>query len=311
MKKLLSIAMAAVMLFALASPAFATKYVGNLDFSLTNAAGKQNDEITVELKLNENPGLYAFYIILYYESDVFILRNIEYSKELTEFGEFEPTKANLSADELKGPIATRALETFVDYNIDTSDKNFKVLMFTSNGLDDNTEFTGTVATITFQIMGIAEDGEYTIGMMPAEGNFINGAMEDLSVTWTNATVRVGDEKVPEETQKTISFEDTEKPDDITTDTEPSPDDPIKPVDSETGVETDDGGNTVEPVDTGKDEPGKEEDVKGDDEKKEQTTMEVFGQKIPVIYIIIVILLILAAVAAILFIILSKSKKKKQ
>ncbi len=303
---------AAVMLFALVTPSFAAKYVGNLDFSLTNAAGKQNDEITVELKLNENPGLYAFYIILYYESDVFILRNIEYNEELTEFGEFEPTKANLSADELKGPIALNALETFKDYNIDTSDKNFKVLMFTSNGLDDNTMFTGTVATITFQIMGIAEDGEYTIGMMPAEGNFINGAMEDLSVTWTNATVRVGDEKIPEETQKTITFEDTEKPDDITTDTEPSPDDPIKPVDSETNaVVTDEGGNTVEPVDTGKDEPGKEEDVKGDDEKKEQTTMEVFGQKIPVIYIIIVILLILVAVAAILFVILSKSKKKKQ
>ncbi len=293
------------MLFALAVPAFAVKYVGNLDFSLTNAAGKQNDEITVELKLNENPGLYAFYIILYYESDVFILRDIKYSEELTEFGEFEPTKANLSADELKGPIAKNALETFKDYNIDTSDKNFKVLMFTSNGLDDNTEFTGTVAAITFQIMGIAEDGEYTIGMMPAEGNFINGAMEDLSVTWTNATVRVGDEKVPEETQKTISFEDTEKPEDITTETEKDPDDTIKPVDSDTKeVETDDNGETVEPViDTEK------SDVEGDDNKKEQTTMEVFGQKIPIIYIIIVILLILVAIAAVLFVILSKTKKR--
>ncbi|MBQ7500486.1 MAG: hypothetical protein IJT91_06295 [Clostridia bacterium] len=307
MKKLISLAITAVMLFALAVPAFAVNYVGNLDFSLTNAAGKQNDEITVELKLNENPGLYGFFIILYYDSDVFILRDIEFDEELLEFGGFEPTKANLSADELTGPINTRALESFAEYNIDTSNLNFKVLMYTANGLDEDTDFTGTVAKITFQIMGIAEDGDYTIGMMPAEGNFINAKMEDLSVTWTNATVRVGDEKAPVETQKPITFEDTQEPEDITTESEPNPDDPIKPVDTdtETAPVTDESGETVKPIDTEKD------DVQGEDEKKEQTTIEVMGQNIPVIYIIIAVILILAAVAAILFVILSKTKKKKQ
>ena len=307
MKKLISLAIAALMLFALAVPAVALNYVGNLDFSMTNSAGEQNEEITIDLNLNENPGLYGFFIILYYDSDAFILRNIDYSEDLLEFGEFENTKANLSADELTGSINTRALESFANYNIDTSKLNFKVLMFTANGLDEDTDFTGTVAKITFQIMGIAEDGDYTIGMMPAEGNFINAKMEDLSVTWTNATVRVGDDKVPEETQKPISFEDTEKPEDITTESEPDPDDPVKPVDtdgSETPV-TDESGETVMPIDT------QDDDVKGEDEKTEQTTLEVFGRKIPVVYIIIAILLILVAVAAILFLVLSKTKKKKQ
>lgn len=307
MKKIISAALCLIMIAAMALPSFAANYAGNLDFSLTNAAGKQNEEITVELKLNENPGMYGFFIVIYYDSDTFIMRDIEFDGELTEFGEFEPTKMNLSMDELKGPILKNLPDAMRDYGIEPEDKNFKALMFNAYGLDEDTDFTGTVAKITFQIMGIAEDGDYTIGIMPCEGNFINAASEDLSVTWTNATVHVGDSTVPEVTQESRSLEDTEKTP-VTTAESENPDDPIKPVDSETenaSPVTDEKGETVEPAET------TDTDVSGEDTKKEQTTMNVFGQKIPVVYFIIVILLILVAIAAILFVILSKSKKKKQ
>ncbi|MBQ7499736.1 MAG: hypothetical protein IJT91_02465, partial [Clostridia bacterium] len=67
MKKILSIFLTLLMLSmtVLASiPVGAREYKGgNLDFSMTNAAGNPNDEITIQLNLNENPGFYAFWFM--------------------------------------------------------------------------------------------------------------------------------------------------------------------------------------------------------------------------------------------------------
>ena len=66
---------------ALALPSFAAD-TDTLNLSMTNAAGYQNEEITIELNINENPGFSYLVFLLYYDSDTFILRDTELTEEL-------------------------------------------------------------------------------------------------------------------------------------------------------------------------------------------------------------------------------------
>ena len=256
MKKILSVFLSMLMIasvFAAAIPVGAEKtYAGNVDFSMTNAAGYRNDEITIELKLNSNPGICCFWFLLYYEEDAFILRDVEVNKELTDVGEFFDTPDNVTADRLSGPIAEEVLGYFKDYNISTKDKNFKILFYDYDSIQENMTFTGTVATLTFQIMGIASTGDHTIGIMPGFDNFFNIDFEDISVSWTNATVNVGSETVPPETQEKLTESDTVAPSEITEE----PDDPdyADPLADETTTGAGDAANdtkdqTEAPVET--------------------------------------------------------------
>jgi hypothetical protein len=322
---------------AAAVPAGALNYVGNLDFSLTNAAGMQNDEITIQLDLNQNDGLYSFWLLLYYDESAFILRDTKYNDAFLEYGSFEKTDDNLPVDRLKGDVAKYTLEDFADYNISTNDKLFKVLYFESDDLENNVDFTGTIATFTFQIVGIADDGDYTIGIMPGDESAINIDIEDLSVSRTNATVSVGTSKVPTETQKTLTYEDTLDPSEITEqEAAPSREDveskaleeTTTPAETFIGEDgkvyvTNDEGETVEYTPETEEEAKNITSESGDREPAEteaitdvevttvgaaKNTIKLFGKDIPLVYFIIAIILVLIAIAAVLTAIISKTKK---
>ena len=347
MKKALSLIIAVLFIattFITAVPVGAESYAGNLDFSLTNAAGYQNDEITIDLNIDKNTGFFAFIIYLYYDSDAFILRDVTYNDKLLEEGEFMKSNDNVSADKMAGTAWEVALERFKQFNISTSDKDFKLIYYEVSGLEDSM-FTGTVATLTFQIMGIAEDGDYEIGIMPSPGNCINyDSSDDLLVSWVNAKVHVGDDKVPEETEKPVNVTDTVAPDKITEEPETKSREQIEseafesdtdPVETPETFKGDDGNTYIinEAGETELYEPEKETpdttapdkatddgkessesieetetDVEGEAKAEKKNTINIFGLKIPVVFFVAAILLILIAVSAVLFFIISKTKK---
>ncbi len=348
MKKALSLIIAVLIVaatFIAAIPVGAESYSGNLDFSLTNAAGYQNDEITIDLNIDKNTGFFAFIIYLYYDSDVFILRDVTYNDKLVEQGEFMKTNNNVSYDKMGGTAWEVTKDRFKQYNVGTSNKDFKLLYYEVSDLGDS-DFTGTVATLTFQIMGIAEDGDYEIGIMPSPGNCISyDSNDDLLVSWVNAKVRVGDEKVPKETEEPVNMTDTVAPDKITEEPETKSREQIESeafddTDTSPAIETVKGedGNIYVINDAGETElyePDKEApestdkatddaaedsstdtdvdaetetDVAGEAKADEKNTINLFGLKIPLVYFIAAILLILIAVAAVLFFIISKTKK---
>ena len=315
MKRILSVIIASLMVIlnaALALPSFAAD-TDTLNLSMTNAAGYQNEEITIELNINENPGFSYLVFLLYYDSDTFILRDTELTEEYSEYLELWDSKDNISSDELSGPIATRILSQLKDYNISASDKSYKLVILEPYKFNDITN-TGTILKFKFQIMGIAKDGEYTIGILPSNEDIINAKDEDVNVSWSNANVRVGSEKAPEETQKTITYEDTVDASEITED----PGDTTSVVtDKDTSTETD-----KEPVSSDDTESGegakdtesdseKESDVEVNSNPSNDKEVEVLGNKVPVLYIIIGALVILVIAAVILTAVFMKSKKNKQ
>lgn len=317
MKKLIALFIAVLMLTLSSSFVFPSGAEGgnDLNLSLTNAAGLQNEEITVELNITENSGFYCLWFLLYYDSDTFILRDTKYNKDLAEYGEFWKTKDNQTVDQFSGPISDRAFEYLKDYNISANDKNFKIIFFDSNSIEEDVTYTGNVATFTFQIMGIADDGDYTIGIIPSFEDIINVSDDQLNVTWSNATVRVGSEKEPVETQKIISQEDTVDASEITEDPYEYPGnitdtDPVS--DSETdGKESGADSNVGSDVETDGTDTEKEPDVEVETKPSSDNEVEVFGKSFPIIYIIIGSLAVLVIAAAILTAVFIKSKKKKQ
>lgn len=316
MKKTLSLIIASLMVIlaaALAFPSFAADS-DTLDISLTNAAGLQNEEITIEVNINENPGFSYIVFLLYYDADTFILRNTELNEDFAEYLDIWDSKDNASADELTGPLAERIRVKLKDYNISSSDKNFKLVILEPYGFDDIT-ITGNILKFTFQIMGIAEDGEYTIGILPSDEDIINSEDEDINVTWTNANVRVGSEKVPEETQKAITYEDTVDASEITED---QGNDPSVVTDKDTSAGTEkepvsSSDDTTRNIDSQSSEADTEKvtDIEIETNPSSEDKVEVLGTKIPVLYIIIGALILLIASAAILTAVFMKSKKKKQ
>ena len=363
MKKVISLVLTALFIaaaFISAVPAGAEEYTGNLDFSLTNAAGVQSDEITLELNIDKNSGFWAFIIYIYYDSDIFILRDVTYNDQLLEVGDFMRSKNNVTADNMTGAAWDSALKRFQQFNIGTSDKEFKLIYF-DMGDNGDSDFTGTVATLKFQIMGIAPDGDYEIGIMPSPGNAINDNSEDLLVSWKNARVHVGDNNVPKETEPVVNVTDTVAPEEMTeepetksreqiesealaeTDTKTTTaapetikgDDGIIYIINEEGetevyepdtdtpesADTDgdaESADTASAADTGDRSPeddteteteaATETDVAGEVKQEEESAVNLFGMKIPLVYFIAAVLLILIAIAAVLFVIISKTKK---
>ena len=222
MKKVLSFLLSAViilMTFITAIPVGAEEYAGELEYSLTNAAGEPNDEITLELNIDKNTGFCASIFYIYFSNEVFILKDITFNKELEKKGEFYNSDNDYppqQANRMGGAAWNAVLSRFAQFNIGLSDKDFKMIFYDATDYAD-TDFTGTVATLTFQIMGIAEEGDYVIGIMPSPGNTITNESEDgdILVSWKNATVHVGSGDVPKDDNNVIVMTDTVAPEEMT------------------------------------------------------------------------------------------------
>ncbi len=216
MKKFLSALCAACLLVcSLTFTAPSAKAAGDsLDIVLTNASGVVNDEITVEMNITQNPGMYAFWFFLYYDSDAFILKDVKVNEALKSEGDLYDTENAATSDSVKGLIAKRVINYFGSYGVDSAGKNLKILFFEGKSIYENTDYVGNVATFTFQIMGIADDGEYEIGLIPDPSSIINNDSDVLPVTWKNSIVAVGnttppnvpsdDENPPKEPDDTVA-----------------------------------------------------------------------------------------------------------
>ncbi len=345
MKKIISLLLAVLMLssFAVASvPAGAEDYFGDIEFSMSNASGMQNDEITIDLNIDDSTGFYAFVLFVYYDSNNFILRDVTYNDDLLKYGDFEVTPDNVPADRMTGAAWKATKDVFADYNIGMTDKEFKTLFFIGKDYTKNIDFKGTMAQLTFQIQGVANDGEYEIGIMPAAGGNvinINDKDSDLRASWSNAIVRVGTNDVSKDTAPVRRADETLDPSETTKEAETMSredmesmalEDDTEPVETFIGEDgnayvTNEDGETelyVEPETEetkGDDETAEagsediapvetEEDVEGDDKRDEPNTVKLFGKDVPIIYLIAAALLVLIAAAAVIFIILKKTNK---
>lgn len=220
MKKILSLTLAIMFVFSsmftLTSVASAAD---GLHFSLSNGACKQNEEFTISLKVENNPGLWSFYFILYYDADTFILRDSSLVGSFAENCELTDSKDNVLLEMETGKYSKELASYFPQYGVSLDNKSTKVLMVTTKNMDIE-DFTdeGVAINLTFQTQGIAADGIHDIGLIPQIGSIINTVPEDIPFTWTNAKVQVGEApKVPTETAPIISpettkeVEETEKP----------------------------------------------------------------------------------------------------
>ncbi len=330
MKRIISLITVVTLLLSLIVCNVPSSYAAKeqLEFTLTNAAGNNNEEITVELQISNNPGLYAFYFMLYYDTDALILRDYKLCDELTALGSLASTDDNLSADQYKGHVAERIIEeAFPTYGVDPTDKSMKVLIYE---IDDiaNFTFNGTALTLTFQIMGIAEAGDYEVGLIPDIGSIINADAEDVPFTWTNSIVRVGSTEVPQESAPSKDFEDTQKVETTETTNDDiiviSPDDTTETVTEPVETFVGEDGTTYYENEAGETVVYNEEDfaVSSDDvsaDSESDSDISVDSEKATeeqeeeqknnmTLYIIIAAILILIAVAAILASFIFKTKK---
>ena len=341
MKRLLSAVFALVFIFTACISVIPTVGAAakEIKFSLTNASGIQDGEFTVDLVVEENPGVWAFLIGIYFDKDTFILRDMKMTDEFKAVGSIEGGADNLDSakvleDSDERYPAYRIINAYAGYGVKADDVYTKILLFEAKGYN-NVTLTGKVATLTFQVQGVAKDGEYTIGISPdIDGGIINADAQDVPVKWSNAYVAVGSGKQPPvETAPTVTPEDTVDASEITTSGDTNiPDyltsdvtdtDTKKPVETTVGEDgkvyvKQENGETVEydpeihgvtgdTVDGTTDETtvpdidvDKTEEIK-QEEKKNQTLL----------YIIIAVAAALAVAAVVLVVFINKAKKETE
>ncbi len=191
MKKITSLFMAALLIvFAMSAavPALAAGPV--LSAGLSDVSGYPGDTVSVEFNIDQNEGLYSFWMLMYYDKGTLSLESETYNEDLLTVGDFYETQANLANDELIGPAAESALKTLSDSGVDISAKAFKVVYFESKSIADDITFTGNAAAFSFKIADGAAAGTTEIGLLPVEGNNINCDYDDLAVTANAATVTI-------------------------------------------------------------------------------------------------------------------------
>lgn len=131
----------------------------------TNITGKVGNEITVDLNLDENPGLVSMMVEVNYDKDV-----LEYKGASN--GDVFPT------------------DSFLAPNVAADDG--KVLSWHNSALKENINTTGKLATLTFRIKESAPAGETSIGFIcdKSQNEALNVLGESIAVVTNAAKVNV-------------------------------------------------------------------------------------------------------------------------
>lgn len=131
----------------------------------TNITGKVGNEITVDLNLDENPGLVSMMVEVDYDKDV-----LEYKGASN--GDVFPTDSFLPPNE--------------------SEDDGKVLSWQNSALKENINTTGKLATLTFRIKESAPAGETSIGFIcdKSQNEALNVLGESIAVVTNAAKVNV-------------------------------------------------------------------------------------------------------------------------
>lgn len=329
MKRIISLITALSLLLTLAVFSVSTVSAADdeLQFILTNAAGNNNEEITVELQIKNNPGIYAFYFMLYYDTEALILRDCKLSDQLAAEGTLTTSDSNLSADDFEGSVANYLIDQFPVYGVSTEGKSMMILLYENESFMENCNFNGTAVTLTFQIMGIAEPGDYEVGLIPDVDSIINIIPENVPFSMTNSIVRIGSTQVPEDTAPSVNHDETQKVEDTKEDTTNNdiivldPDDTTAEdvtLPAETFVDSDgetyyynEEGETVIYNEEDFTTPAEENTTSPDIDVEQESTPEELDEQQKnntVLYIVIAAVLVLIAIAGVLVVFIMKTKK---
>ncbi len=167
--------------------------IGGLSVSVGSAEGAPGESVTVTLNVDENPGFYGFWTMLYYDKNVLTLEGCEFSDEFTAAGDILACPDNVTDKRLNGTAATEALSALAANGEDTSSMYFKTILYESKNIYENVELTGIFATLTFRINDDAVPGDCNIGIMTVDGNNITTDFLDIDVELTPGCVRVEEE----------------------------------------------------------------------------------------------------------------------
>lgn len=110
----------------------------DIQFSLTDAAGKPGDTVKVDVKLDKNIGTWGARLYITYDSRCFELISVTNGEIFTN-SEYEASEINNDAGEYV-------------YYAESSD------------FDKNNEKTGVLATLEFKILKAAPNGDYEVGI---------------------------------------------------------------------------------------------------------------------------------------------------
>lgn len=306
----------------------------SLDFSLTNGAGMQNEYVTIKMAIDENPGFWCFQFGLFYDSDALILREVNQNKDFTNVGDFsefsEKTMNNLRSqysEDVESGIypMQRILRDAPKYGVNLENSYITVIEYESDSLFTDNMYTGDILELTFEVVGIAKDGDYTVSLVPDVSSIINTSDEYIDYSWKNAVITIGTNEAKPDDNKQITPDDTLSEEEIK---QNAATDSQKPID--TFIDEDDGktyyiGNDGEKHEydpsvtdntvgdnSGAQSPSSDnssatspDDLKVDtdkDEEKEAKTSLI-------LYIVIGAAVLLIIAAVLLFIFISKTKKE--
>ena len=142
-------------------------------FGLTSATGYAGDEVSVDLNIYDNSGIFSLVTMFYYDADILTLTGCTYNDEFLKYGEFTETSANLSEEELAGIFPQAALNELKAAGVITSSKNYKIIYFEGTSLTENVTYEGTAATFTFKIDENTLPGSYVIDFQCVDGFIID------------------------------------------------------------------------------------------------------------------------------------------
>lgn len=272
MKKTLSLILALVTILSFAVvPSFAADE--KLEFSLTNAAGVQNDYVTVTMSIDSNPGFWAFEFGLFYDSDALILRKVKVNNDFGALGDFytfnDTTMNNLREqydENIESGIIplSRIFRDAPKFGVDVDSSYITVIEYESKDLTNDNKYTGNILELTFEVMGIAEDGDYNVTLVPDPASIINTSLtnDDVPYAWKNSVITIGTGATakPDDENKLVTPTDTVK---------------VETTDNKEDTENNDIINGEQPtVDTFVDDDGKTYYIGNDGEKHEYDSSSV-------------------------------------
>ncbi len=163
MKKLLSLLLTAIILFASISTG-SIMAASTPSFSITDAEGQVGDEVSVRINISKNPGIIAFRLQVQYDSSVLELKEAnpqDYAE--TSFGPLTNNPFILSWDD---------------------------------SIHDNTTTDGAIAELTFVIKDSAAVGETEISITYDEEDVFNQEWDNVYFETVNGTVTVKGAPIP-------------------------------------------------------------------------------------------------------------------
>lgn len=158
MKKLLSIIITLVLLICTFS--LVCNAVETPSFSLDEVSGKAGDTVTLNLNINNNPGITTFRLNVEFPDDALELKNVEYK--------------NLLSSPASG--------------LDKYETPFIISWFSTKSQDENNN--GIIAAFTFKIKDSAKSDSYPIKITYAEDDLCNSSLTNIHFDIVDGKINV-------------------------------------------------------------------------------------------------------------------------